>query len=162
DALLESPLRPHQRRQQRAEEQQPERSDERPAAGAGARGTGGEGQRREAPPESCGAMSVGIAHSGPMTISAKKKPAPRLSVMSVRSRVTNIASRQMKAPRKTPITTSRRARRRSPVRFRMPSLIVPPSRSPPTPAKKTADANSADFRISSWYSFRKNDGSQFK
>ncbi len=113
-------------------------------------------------PEYFGAISIGIAHIGPMTSSAKKNAAPSASAMSVRSRVANIGSRQKNEPRKPITMTLRRPFRTSPVRFRIPSLISPPSKSPPTPAKNTADAKSADRRRSSWYSFRKNDGSQFR
>src|SRR5439155_15883797 len=93
---------------------------------------------------------------------AKKKAAARLTMIVVRSRVAKIGSRLRNDPPNPARTTLRRALRRSPVRRRIASLSVPPARSPATPAKKTADAKSADRVRLSVYSWRKNDGSQLR
>ncbi len=103
-------------------------------------------------PECFGAMSIGIAHIGPITSSAKKNAAARQSTMALRSRVAKIGNSDANEQRNPMTTTLRRAIRTLPVRFNTASLSVPPSRSPPTPAKKTADAKSAERAISSLYS----------
>src|SRR5205823_7461181 len=85
-------------------------------------------------PEWRPAMSIGIDHMGPITSSAKKNAAARLTMIVVRSRVAKIASSERNDPAKPATTTLRRALSRSPVRRRMASLTVPPRRSPATPA----------------------------
>src|SRR5439155_25647257 len=113
-------------------------------------------------PEYLPAMSIGIDHIGPITISAEKSDAVRHGTTTRRSCVPKIGSRNMNAPRKPATTTSRRALCRSPVRRRIASLTTPPSRSPATPAENTADANNAERLRSSLYASRKNDGSQLR
>ena len=49
------------------------------------------------------------------------------------------------APRKPTTITDSRASFTLPVRCRMASLIMPPTVSPTTPAKKTPEANRAEF-----------------
>ena len=102
-------------------------------------------------PEACGAMSMGIAHIGPMVISAKKNPAERHASDSIRSWV-NISGRSDKqvAPMHT-ATIRLRARRKFPVRVKIRSVTMPPSESPITPARNTLEANSADLpRFKFW------------
>ncbi len=77
-------------------------------------------------PECCGAMSIGIAHIGPMTISAQKKAAARLTTMAVRSCVKKIGSTHTNDPRNAHITSWHRALLTSPVRRRIASLRMPP------------------------------------
>ena len=76
--------------------------------------------------------------------------------------VANIGSTQTPEQTKPKTITDSRATRTLPVRFSTASLTVPPSRSPATPAKNTADEKRADLAMSTLYSCRKNDGSQLR
>src|ERR1700730_3347027 len=113
-------------------------------------------------PEYFAAMSIGIAHIGPMTSSAQTNAPARLNTITVRSRVVKIGNRNRAELRKPATTTLRLAFCRSPVRFRIESVRTPPRKSPPTPAENTADENHAERAMSRLYSLRKNDGSQFR
>src|SRR5258708_31420631 len=74
----------------------------------------------------------------------------------------SIGSSDRKAPAKPRIITLSRANRTLPVRRKIPSERMPPRLSPTTPAKKTPEANSAEFLMSIWELFLKNSGSQLR
>jgi hypothetical protein len=96
-------------------------------------------------PEWLGAMSMGVAHMGPIVISEKKNP-PDSSSREKSPLCVNIngTSDSIEKSMQTD-TIEQRARRRLPVRLSILSVAIPPKVSPSTPAKKTHDANKADF-----------------
>src|ERR1700722_4355918 len=95
-------------------------------------------------PECSGAMSMGVAHIGPMVISEKKNPAER-NTKEIPPLWVNISgtSDSMDKSMQTD-TMELRASRRSPLTLRILSVITPPNVSPSTPPKNTPDANNAD------------------
>src|ERR1700722_54880 len=95
-------------------------------------------------PQRLGAMSMGVAHIGPMVISEKKKPPDRNNKEIPRLWVNiNGISDSMDRNIQTD-TMELRARRRLPVRLRILSVTIPPRVSPSTPARKTHEAYNAD------------------
>ena len=104
--------------------------------------------RPAAVPEYFGAMSIGTDQIGPMMSSAKKNPLDRHSATNVISCVNRIGSSDSKAPAKPVTVTLSRAKRTLPVFLKMRSDRIPPRLSPITPAKKTPEANSAEFLMS--------------
>src|SRR5580704_15940495 len=98
-----------------------------------------------AEPEYCGAISIGIAHIGPIVNSEQKKAALRQTATQLRSRMNRIGIMAASEQRKPPTTKLRRALFRSPVLTRMRSLMTPPKVSPKTPAKKTPAEKSAEL-----------------
>src|SRR6202030_2931414 len=107
-------------------------------------------------------MSIGTDQIGPITSSAKKKPPDRLRATIVISRVNRIGNSDASAPTKPKTMMLSRAKRTLPVLLKMRSDKIPPRLSPTTPAKKTPEANSAEFLISRLKLFLKNRGSQFR
>src|SRR5665213_542175 len=102
-----------------------------------------------ADPENRGAMSIGMAHMGPMVNSEKKKARLRQMAAPVRlweNRIGTVAASEHRKPK---TTRSRRAFLRSPVLCKTRSLTQPPSASPRTPAKKTPAEKNAEFLKSS-------------
>ena len=77
-------------------------------------------------PEYLGAISIGIAHIGPITSSAQKNAAPRLSTTTVRSCVRKIGSTHRNDARKPRTTKWHLAFLTSPVRLRIASVTTPP------------------------------------
>src|SRR5258707_902894 len=98
-----------------------------------------------AEPEKRGAISMGMAHMGPMVNSAKKNAALRQRAAIFRSCTYRIGSIQPREHRKPATTRLRRAVFRLPVLRKTQSLTTPPAVSPITPAKKTPAENNADF-----------------
>src|SRR6202451_1649499 len=95
-------------------------------------------------PEWLGAMSMGVAHMGPMVISEKKKPAEsNSSEKSALCVNINGTSDSIEKNMQTD-TMELRARRRLPERLSIVSVTIPPRVSPSTPAKNTQEANRAD------------------
>ena len=94
-------------------------------------------------------MSMGMAHIGPMVISAKKNAPPSDRAASTGSVMNRIGAEHTKDPSRPATTRSRRARSSEPVRRRMASDSQPPSASPSTPPPNTRAANRAEsFRFS--------------
>src|SRR5580658_8971475 len=103
-----------------------------------------------------------MAHIGPIVISAKKKASERQDIdmpilcVNINGMKDNIAMNMH-------IETNRlRARLRLPLRRSQRSLTTPPKVSPSTPAKNTAEANSADRGKSRLLSCKKYCGIQLK
>src|SRR5271168_5070929 len=95
-------------------------------------------------PEWSGAMSMGVAHIGPIVISAKKKPAERNN-MEIFKLCVNINGIRDSIDRNMHTDTMKlRACRSFPERLRILSVTIPPSVSPTTPARKTQEANKVD------------------
>src|SRR5205814_1956653 len=113
-------------------------------------------------PEYFGAISIGMAHIGPIVNSAQKKPALRASATIRMSLVKRIGTSEMQQRTIITATRFRRAMLRFFVLSNNLSLTMPPSVSPNTPERKTPEAKSADFCRSRWYSFLKNDGIQLR
>src|SRR6202020_274592 len=84
-------------------------------------------------PEYFGAMSIGIAHMGPIVSSAKKKPKLKQIAAMVESWMNNIGSSEASAPKLHTTTMHLRPRERLPVRDSSHSVMGPPSQSPRTP-----------------------------
>jgi len=102
-----------------------------------------------AEPEYSGAISMGIAHIGPIVNSEKKKATLRQIAASIRLRTKRIGIIAVSEQRKPPITKLRRAVLRFPVMISIRSLTIPPKVAPKTPAKKTPAEKSAEFLKSS-------------
>src|SRR6266566_42718 len=113
-------------------------------------------------PEYLGAMSIGIAHIGPIVNSAQKKPALSASATSLMLSVKRIGIRETQQSTIITATRFRRAMLRFLVFSNSLSLTMPPSMSPTTPEKKTPEANRAELWRSRWYSFLKKDGIQLR
>src|SRR5450755_1982935 len=96
-------------------------------------------------PEYLGAMSIGMAHIGPMVISAKKNPRLKQTAATVTSCTKRIGSNEASVARLQTTTMVLRALVRFPVLCNNQSVSHPPSQSPTTPAKNTPDANTAEF-----------------
>jgi len=95
-------------------------------------------------PQWLGAMSMGVAHIGPIVISEKKKPAERNNTEKFKLCVNiNGISDSIDKNMQTD-TMELRARRRFPERLSILSVTTPPSVSPITPARKTQEANKVD------------------
>src|ERR1700724_3572333 len=107
-------------------------------------------------------MSIGIAHIGPIVISAKKNAPARQTVSVVRSFHRNSGSMHNSKHRKKTTTKLRRACLRSRVLRKIKSVTIPPNASPITPVKKTAVANKAESFKSSEDWFLKYWGNQLK
>ncbi len=101
-------------------------------------------------PAWAGAMSIGIAHIGPIVSSAKKNVAARQSA------AVGVADEQdrdgaQQRPRHAERSPGCAAPRiRLPVRRSSQSLTKPPSASPATPPENTSEANSAEFFRFRW------------
>ncbi len=80
----------------------------------------------DAVPEYFGAMSIGIAHIGPITISAKKNPADRQIATRTLSSTYRIGSSETSAPTNPNTAMPIRARRMSFVLWRTRSDATPP------------------------------------
>src|SRR5258708_6020389 len=102
-----------------------------------------------AEPENLGAMSIGIAHIGPMVNSEKKKAKLKQIAADETLWTKKMISMQANEQRKPPTTKFLRAFFKSPVFLKMRSLTIPPNVSPITPAKKTPAEKSAEFFTSS-------------
>src|ERR1700761_48395 len=96
-------------------------------------------------PEYSGAISIGIAHIGPIVISAKKKPDARHAIDRYRLCVNISGISESRQKNMQTDTIQLRARFRLPVRVKIASVTMPPSVSPITPAKNTTEAKIADF-----------------
>jgi hypothetical protein len=94
-----------------------------------------------AEPEYRGAISIGIAHIGPIVISAKKNAPARAIASVVRSLVKKSGIIQTNEQRKQITTRLRRACLRSLVFRKTESVKTPPSPSPITPAKFVFGSN---------------------
>ena len=79
-----------------------------------------------AEPEYSGAISMGIAHIGPIVNSEKKKATLRQIAASIRLRTKRIGTIAVSEQRKPPITKLRRAVLRFPVMISIRSLTIPP------------------------------------
>src|SRR5258708_21278564 len=100
-------------------------------------------------------MSIGIAHIGPIVISAKKNAPARQTVSVVRSLVKNSGIIPNNEQRKKTTTKLRRPCLRSWVLRKTKSVPTPPNAYPTTPAKKTAIAHRAEsFRSSAHWFFK--------
>src|ERR1700691_3925266 len=95
-------------------------------------------------PEWSGAMSMGMAHIGPMVISEKKKPANRNIQESppLWVSISGISDSMDKSMQTD--TMELRASRRLPLALSILSVTTPPNVLPSTPPKNTPDANNAD------------------
>src|SRR5207237_7611475 len=113
-------------------------------------------------PEYRGAMSIGIAHIGPIVNSAQKKPALKASATILMSLVKSIGTSEMQERTIITATRFRRAILRFFVFSKSLSVTTPPRVSPTTPEKNTPEANRAEFCRSRWYWLRKNDGIQLR
>src|ERR1700727_789175 len=102
-----------------------------------------------ADPENRGAISMGIAHIGPIVNSEKKKARLRQIAAAETLCTKKMRSMHPNEQRKPPTTRLRRALFRFPVLLRMRSLTTPPNVSPTTPAKNTPDEKRAEFFKSS-------------
>src|SRR5689334_21202975 len=112
--------------------------------------------RPDAVPEYLGAMSIGIAHIGPITISAKKNPAERHTATNTLSLVCRIGSSERRAPTKPNTAAPTRALRTLLVLWRMRSESTPPMVLPTAPMVKTIVANNAvSFVLSENLSLKK-------
>src|SRR5258708_30278536 len=89
-----------------------------------------------AEPENRGAMSIGIAHMGPIVNSEKKNARLRKTATHVRLCERRIGSIEATEQTKPATTRFRRALLRSPVLSKIRSLMTPPSVLPTTPAQK--------------------------
>src|SRR6266702_4654719 len=96
-------------------------------------------------PEHSGAMSIGIAHIGPIVISAKKKPDARHAIDRYTLCVNISGMSESRQNSMHTDTIQLRARFRLPVRVKIQSVTMPPTVSPITPARNTTDAKIADF-----------------
>src|ERR1700722_3638397 len=90
-----------------------------------------------AEPENFGAMSIGMAHIGPIVNSAKKNARLKQMAAKVRLCVNTIGTMKAREQRNPKTTRLRRALSRLRVFSKTRSLIPPPRVSPTTPAKKT-------------------------
>src|ERR1700676_153053 len=102
-----------------------------------------------AEPEYCGAISMGMAHIGPIVNSEKKKAKLRQIATQTRLRTNKIGTIAANEHRNPATTKLRRALMRLPVLTKMRSLTMPPSVSPITPAKKTPAEKSEELFKSS-------------
>ncbi len=101
-----------------------------------------------AEPENRGAMSIGIAHMGPIVNLREEREAQK-NGHHVRLCNRRIGSIEATEQTKPATTRFRRAFLRSPVLSKIRSLTTPPSVLPSTPARKTPAEKSAElFRLS--------------